>query len=66
MANGNGLVIDTTLGQVLFPSPQAAQLPPMVISEQPVSDNGNQRVLIGALAILLIILAGVGLRSHNS
>lgn len=66
MNNGTGdgaLVIDTLTGPVIFPPVVVRPIPEL---EAPApADNGNQKVLIGSLAIVLMVLAYVGLRSHN-
>jgi len=59
------IMINTTDGAgVSFPAPQPAPLPPMITTAAPAND-GNQKVLVGGLAVVLMVLAWVGLRSHG-
>jgi hypothetical protein len=62
-----GTVFLDTLGGggITFPAPQVVQLPPMVITAEPPANQGNQKVVIGSLAIVLMVLAWVGLKSHG-
>jgi len=66
-APNDGTVFLDTLGGgvVSFPAPQVAQLPPVIVTAEPVPNQGNQKVLVGALAIVAIVLAWVGLQSHG-
>jgi hypothetical protein len=62
-----GLTIDTTGGPVTFPRPVPAVIPDTLppADQTPARNNGNTVVFVGAAAIVLMILAYVGLRSHG-
>jgi hypothetical protein len=68
-ATAQEIMLDTSGGggPITFPAPQPAPIPmlPPVVTMATSASQDNQKVLIGGLAIVLIILASVGLRSHG-